>query len=197
MPRRSRAYFVVSIAVMSALSIIFELMPAFRVFWGMKIDFVGTIWVLSFFLYGLREALYVSLITTGFIMIYSPTGIVGAAMKFIATLPMLLVTAALGYLPGFSDNTSKKYADPKVLILSAILANLVRITVASIVNYYWAIPLFLGIPSEIIIDTMFAGSILGFVAFVASMNLLQGIIDIVVPWLLAFKFKLSNLFGTW
>ena len=188
---------MVSIAVMSALSIIFELMPAFRVFWGMKIDFVGTIWVLSFFLYGLREALYVSLITTGFIMIYSPTGIVGAAMKFIATLPMLLVTAALGYLPGFSDNTSKKYADPKVLILSAILANLVRITVASIVNYYWAIPLFLGIPSEIIIDTMFAGSILGFVAFVASMNLLQGIIDIVVPWLLAFKFKLSNLFGTW
>lgn len=197
MPRRSRAYFVVSIAVMSALSIIFELMPAFRVFWGMKIDFVGTIWVLSFFLYGLREALYVSLITTGFIMIYSPTGIVGAAMKFIATLPMLLVTAALGYLPGFSDNTSKKYADPKVFILSAVLANLVRITVASIVNYYWAIPLFLGIPSEIIIDTMFAGSILGFIAFVASMNLLQGIIDIVVPWLLAFKFKLSNLFGTW
>ncbi len=197
MPQPSRAYFVVSVAVMSALSIAFELMPAFRVFWGMKIDFVGTIWVLSFFLYGLGEALYVSLITTGFILVYSPTGFVGAAMKFIATLPMLLVTAALTYLPGFSDKTSKKYGSLNALILSAVLANTVRIVIASIINYYWAIPLFLGIPSETILDTMFGGSILGFVAFVASLNLLQGIIDIVIPWLLAFKFKLSSLFGTW
>jgi len=197
MPRRSRAYFVVSIAVMSALSIIFELMPAFRVFWGMKIDFVGTIWVLSFFLYGLREALYISLITTGFIMIYSPTGFVGAAMKIIATLPMLLVTAALGYLPYFPDKTSKTYNSLTVLILSLVLANIARIAIASIVNYYWAIPLFFGIPSETILETMFGGSLLGFILFVAGMNLLQGIIDMTVPWLLAFKFKLSNLFGTW
>ena len=197
MPRQSRAYFIVSVALMSALSIVFELMPAFRVPWGMKIAFVGTIWVLSFFLYGTAEATYVSLITTGFIIIYSPTGIVGATMKFIATIPMFLVPAALQYLPYFTEKTSKMYDNIPVILLSGVLASLARIVIASIVNYYWAIPLWLGMPSEVVLQTMFGGSILGFVTFVAGMNVVQGIVDIVVPWLLAYKFRLSNLYGTW
>jgi hypothetical protein len=48
-----------------------------------------------------------------------------------------------------------------------------------------------------ILDTMFNGSILAFVAFICSLNVLQVIVDIVVPWLLAFKFKLSILSGAW
>jgi riboflavin transporter FmnP len=197
MPQKSRAYFLVSTALMSALSIIFDLMPAFRALWGMKIDFVGTVWVLTFFLYGLAEASYVSIITTGFILIWSPTGFVGAAMKFIATIPMFLVPAALQYLPQFSDKTSKMYDSIPVLLTSGVLANVARILIASVVNYYWAIPLFLGMPSEVVLQTMFGGSIVGFIVFVAGMNILQGIIDIIVPWLLAYKFKLSELFGTW
>jgi riboflavin transporter FmnP len=197
MPKKSRAYFLVSTALMSALSIIFDLMPAFRALWGMKIDFVGTIWVLTFFLYGLAEASYVSIITTIFILIWSPTGLVGATMKFIATIPMFLVPAALQYLPYFSPKTSKMYDSIPVLLISGVLANLTRILIASIVNYYWAIPLWLGMPSEAILQTMFGGSILGFIVFVAGMNILQGIIDIIIPWLLAYKFKLSTLFGTW
>jgi len=197
MPRPSRSYFLVSVAVMSALSIAFELMPAFRVFWGMKIDFVGTIWVLSFFLYGLTEATYVSLITTLFILIYSPTGLVGALMKFIATLPMVLVPAALSYLPLQPERSSKAYGSIKALLLSAVLANLARIIITSLVNYYWAIPLWTGIPPELLLKVMFGGSLLNFLIFVASLNILQGVIDIVVPWLLAYKFRLASLFGTW
>ncbi len=197
MPRQSRAYFLVSVAVMSALSIAFELMPAFRVFWGMKIDFVGTTWVLSFFLYGPAEAAYVSLITTLFILVYSPTGLIGALMKFIATTPMFLIPAALSYLPILPERTSKAYGSLKALLLSAVLANLARIIITSLLNYYWAIPFFFGIPSHLVLTTMFGGSLLNFIIFVASLNVLQGIIDIVVPWLLAYKFRLANLFGTW
>ena len=73
-----------------------------------------------------------------------------------------------------------------------------RLIVAITVNYYWAIPLWFNIdPSEILALPMFGGSIVAFILFIASMNVLQGIVDIVVPWLLAFKFKLSMMFGTW
>jgi len=197
MPRQSRTYFLVSTAVMSALSIIFELMPAFRVPWGMKVDFVGTTWVLSYFLYGLAEATYVSIITTLFLLIYSPTGLVGALMKLIATLPMFLIPAILIRLPILPERTSKAYGSLKVLILSLIFANLARILLTSVANYYWAIPLWTGIPSELLLKVMFGGSILNFIIFVAGLNLLQGIIDTIIPWLLAYKFRLANLFGTW
>jgi hypothetical protein len=44
---------------------------------------------------------------------------------------------------------------------------------------------------------MFGGSLWGFLVFVAGMNVLQGIVDVYVPWVLAFKLKLSTMFGTW
>ncbi|MBS7643426.1 hypothetical protein KEJ26_02430 [Candidatus Bathyarchaeota archaeon] len=194
--RYSKAYFIVSTAIMAALSIIFELIPSFRVFWGMKIDFVGVIWVLAFFLYGLYEALCVSAITTIFILIYSPTGFVGATMKFVATVPMFLVPAGLLYLPFFTERTSKAFNRVPIIVVACILSVVVRIAVCSFVNYYWAVPLFLGIPSSAVLEK-FGGSILGFVAFVAGMNLLQGIVDVIVPWFLAFKVRLAEYFGTW
>lgn len=195
--RHSKSYFIVSTAVMAALSIIFELIPSFRVFWGMKIDFVGVIWVLAFFLYGLNEALCVSAITALFILLYSPTGFVGAVMKFVATVPMFLVPAGLLYLPFFTHKTSKAFNRVPTILVACILAVLVRIGVCSLVNYYWAIPLFLGIPSGVLLERFFGGSVLAFVAYIAGMNLLQGIVDVVVPWFLAFKVKLAEYFGTW
>ena len=195
--RHSKAYFIVSTAVLAALSIIFELIPSFRVFWGMKIDFVGVMWVLAYFLYGLNEALCVSAITTLFILLYSPTGLVGATMKFVATVPMFLVPAGLLHLPIFTQRASKAFNRILTIMVTGTLAILVRIAVTSLVNYYWAVPLFLGIPSSVLLERFFGGSVLAFVAYVASMNLLQGVVDVVVPWFLAFKVRLAEYFGTW
>jgi len=198
MPKRlSRARFATSIAILSALSILFEIIPSFRVFWGMKIDFVGTVWVLAFFLFGLTEALCISVITTTFIIIYSPTGLVGAIMKFIATVPMFLIPALLLYSPFFSEKTSKTLSKASVISVMGVLAIFIRVGVCSVVNYYWAIPLWLGKPSDIVLKEFFGGSILAFIVWVASMNVFQGIIDILVPWFLAFKIKLTRYFGTW
>ena len=46
----SKSYLVVSIAMLSALAIVFDVlsdMLPLRAPWGMKIDFVGTVWILS------------------------------------------------------------------------------------------------------------------------------------------------------
>lgn len=197
MPRRSRSYFLASTAVLSALAIIAEIIPSFRVFWGMKIDFVGVVWVLAFFLYGTAEALYVSIIATIFILGYSPTTFVGATMKFIATVPMFLVPGVLLRLPLSSEKSSNVFNRVLVMSTAGFLAILVRVIACSIANYYWAIPLFLGMPSDVVLQTRFGNSIWVFVVFVASMNVLQGIIDILAPWFLAFRLGLREHFGTW
>jgi len=195
--RLTRSYFIVTIALMSSLSIIFDLLPSVRVPWGMKIDFVGTIWVLSYFLYGLSVSIPVSAITFLYISIFSETGFVGASMKFIATIPMFLVPALISYLPFFGNRNSKIHNNIIVILGLCILSNIVRLLLTITVNYYWAIPLWFGIPTERILETLFNNSFIAFVIFVAGMNILQGIIDILLPWLLAYKLKLSTMFGTW
>ena len=193
----SKSYFIASIAMMSTLAIIFDLLPSIRVPWGMKIDFVGTVWVLSYFLYGLSVALPVSVITTIYIAMFSITGFVGATMKLIATAPMFLVPAAVSYLPFFSKRSSKIFNKLLLIVGLCILANVARLLVATTVNYYWAIPLWTGIPTDKIFEAMFDGSFLAFIVFVAGMNVIQGIVDLFVSWILAYKLKLTTMFGTW
>jgi riboflavin transporter FmnP len=196
----TKSYLIASIAIMSALAIIFDIFSdvlPLRMPWGMKVDFVGTIWVLTYFLYGLSAASSVSVITTLFITMFMPTGFVGGLMKFVATTPMFLVPALVSRLPFFSKHGAKLFNKTLLIAGVAVLATTVRLLAAMVANYYWAIPIWTGIPTGEILAVMFGGSILEFIIFVAGLNVLQGIIDIVVAWLLAFKFKLSSMFGTW
>jgi riboflavin transporter FmnP len=193
----SKSYFIVSTAVLSALAIIFDVTSdAFplRTPWGMKIDFVGALWVLAFFLYGLTEALSVSIITALFITAFMPTGFIGATMKFIATIPMFLVPALMSHISR-SKAGAKMFNSVPVITVACISSTLVRLLAATIVNLYWAIPIYLGIPQEEVLNAL--GGLIPLIAFVAGMNVLQGVIDIFVSWLLAFKFKISEYFGTW
>jgi riboflavin transporter FmnP len=184
-----------SIALFSTLSIIFDLIPSIRAPWGMKVDFVGTIWVLCFYLYGLTEAFFVSSITAIYITIFSATGFVGAAMKFIATAPMYLIPAIIAHLPFFSKREAKMFSNPLMMISAGVFATLVRLVVASLVNLYWAVPLWWGIEPSMVLPRF--GGLVPFIIFVAGMNVLQSVVDSVVPWILAFKAKLSDQFGTW
>ena len=195
---KSKSYLIVSIAVMAALAIVFDVFSdilPLRMPWGMKIDFVGTVWVLSYFLYGLSVAFPVSVITSLFIILVMPTGFVGGVMKFIATIPMFIIPAIFSYLPFFSPRSSKIFQKLPLIIGVGILANIVRILIATILNLYWAIPFYLGKTSEEILSLY--GGLIPLIIFVSGLNLLQGIVDISVSWFLAFKFKLSTMFGTW
>lgn len=195
MYKRRLPYFIASTAMLATLSIIFDLLPSIRVPWGMKIDFVGTVWVLGFYLYGLSEALLISAITTIYITLFSPTGLVGATMKFIATVPMFLVPAGMAHLPFFSEKNSRTFSRVPVMLVVCVVATIVRVAVASLVNLYWAVPFYMGVSLNDVLKIF--GGIMPFIAFVASMNVLQSIVDSVLPWFLAFKAKLSDHFGTW
>ncbi|MCJ7631990.1 hypothetical protein MUP77_06305 [Candidatus Bathyarchaeota archaeon] len=180
---------------MSTLSIILDLLPLPRVVWGMKIDLVGAIWVLSFFLYGWKSALGVSTVVSIYIAMFSPTGYVGALMKFIATIPMFLVPTLIIHLPFFSKKESKVFSSIMVIIAMTVLASLARLLIATTVNLYWAIPIWWVTTPDQVLTRL--GGLWPLVIFVASLNIVQGIVDILIPWMLAFKLNLSKHFGVW
>jgi riboflavin transporter FmnP len=183
---------------LSSLAIIFDVLSdtlPLRVPWGMKIDFVGTVWVLSYFLYGLSAAFPVSAITTLYIVVFMPTGFVGGVMKFVATVPMFLVPALVSHLPFFSNRSAKIFERPLTITGLCILANVVRLIVATTMNLYWAIPIWFGMTPEQVLT--YFGGIVPLVVFVAGMNVVQGAVDIFVSWFLAFKLRLSTMFGAW
>jgi riboflavin transporter FmnP len=193
----SKSYFVVSTAILSTLAILFDVMSdtfPLRAPWGMKIDFVGVIWILAYFLYGLKEALSVSIITAIFISMVMPTGFLGATMKLIATLPMFLIPELIARFYG-SNKSAKIFNNIIIITISCILAIIVRMIVATILNLYWAIPIWFNISQGEVLNSL--GGWVALVTLVAGFNVIQGIIDILVSWLLAFKFNLSEYFGTW
>lgn len=190
--RNLRTYVLVATAVMSTIAIVLDLLPLPRVIWGMKIDLVGAIWVLTFFLYGWKPALTVGSITAIYIAMFSNTGYVGAVMKFIATIPMFLVPAAMINLPFFHKKESRVFERILVITAATILASVTRLFLATAVNLYWAIPIYTGREA-----LAYFGGIVPLVTFVAGLNVVQGIVDILVSWALAFKLRLSQHFGTW
>ena len=193
--RTSKTYVLVATAVMSTIAIIADILPLPRVVWGMKIDLVGTVWVLSFFLYGWRSALTVAAITAIYIAAFSTTGYVGAVMKFIATTPMFLVPAAMVYTPFFKRKESRAYGSVLVIVAAAVIASIVRLLLATTVNLYWAIPIWFGMTPDQVLA--YFGGVIPLVVFVAGMNVAQGAVDILIPWTLAFKLRLCRYFGTW
>ncbi len=193
----SKSYFVVSTAILSALAILFDVMSdtfPLRAPWGMKIDFVGVIWVLAYFLYGLKEALSVSVITAIFISMVMPTGFLGATMKLIATIPMFVIPELISHFYG-SKRRAKMFSNIIIITISGILATIVRMVVATLLNLYWAIPLWYNIPQAEVINAL--GGWVALITLVAGFNVIQGIVDIFISWLLAFRFNMSEYFGTW
>lgn len=194
----TKSYYVVSIAMFAALSIVFDVFAEalpLRAPWGMQIDFVGTIWVLGYFLYGLSVALPVSVITALYIILFTPTALVGGAMKFLATIPMFLTLALVSYLPFLHAKGAKLFNRFLTIVALCILASAIRMVVATALNLYWAIPFYYGMAPEQALA--YFGGLVPLVIFVAGFNLLQGIVDIFVPWFIAFKLKLSAMYGTW
>jgi riboflavin transporter FmnP len=194
----SRALKISIVASMLALTALFELINRalpLRAPWGMSIDFVALPVMIVFFILGMRYSLLTAVGMFCILIIIGFAGFVGAVMKFLATVPMVLVLGGLALTPlKNKDNPGLTYRSIAKFILAATLAIVARCAVATLINYYWAIPLFFSMPVEQVIQTFFFGSIWGFVGFVSALNITQGVIDLAVAWIIVFGFGLSKWF---
>ncbi|MBU2052217.1 MAG: hypothetical protein U1C50_03380 [Patescibacteria group bacterium] len=154
--------------------------------WGMWLDAVSIPWLIAFFLFGGRLALVVSLLGSLVITLFSPETWLGASMKFTATLPLWLSLTI--WLP-LRKAQLLHYQRLSLLIIPWLFGLTLRSGLMLPLNYYWAIPIWTGLSTQQALTIIPWYVIVGF-------NLVQGIIDVGLAWLLVFKFKLYR-YASW
>ena len=154
--------------------------------WGMWIDIVAIPWLIAYFLYGARSAFVVSIAGAVVITLFAPATWLGALVKWVATVPMFLIPLVMQVTGKLK---LKDFRKPQLLIMAIVAAVLLRGMITIPVNYFYALPIWLGwTPTE-------AMSYIPWYA-IFGVNAIQGAIDVVVAWLLVFRFRLDR-FATW
>jgi riboflavin transporter FmnP len=149
---------------------------------GMWIDIVAVTWIIALFLFDLRMSLVVSIIGAIIITLFAPETWLGASMKWLATVPTILVFGIWIIKRG---NPLKYYQKPSRLLLPLLIALLIRCLIIIPVNYFYAIPIWTGIPWQkaMIVIPWY---------IIAIFNVIQGILEVFLAWLLVFKFRLDR-----
>lgn len=150
--------------------------------WGMWIDVVAVTWIIAYFLFGFRSAFLVSLVGAFVITLFDPTTWLGASMKWIATIPMIL---SLVLYQRFFMKNSRHFDKFRFLFIPVIISLLIRCMIVIPLNYYYAIPIWTGM------STSQAMQVIPWY-IIAIFNIVQGILDIFLAWILVYRFKLSR-----
>ncbi len=150
--------------------------------WGMWIDIVGVTWVIGFLLFGLRTSVIISIVGAIVITLFAPETWLGASMKWLASLPILIL---LGIWLIKKKKPLNHYNSPKYLIIPVLLGILIRCLIIIPVNYYYAIPIWTGMSPEVAMSTIPW-------YIIALFNIIQSIIDVAIAWILVYKFRLNR-----
>jgi len=110
--------------------------------WGgiIDIDVVGVPWLISTFLFGLYGGFLTSLVSAIGIAVFAPTGPIGAFMKLVATIIMVIIVGAFGKTVGFGK---------KGMAMAFITCLVARPVIMVFFNYFVGIPLFFGMPTDV------------------------------------------------
>jgi riboflavin transporter FmnP len=168
----------------SAISAVFQIVHVvLPLQWGMWIDLVGIPWIAAYFLVGFKAAFLTAVLTSIIITLVAPSTAVGAILKFAATVPMFLVPALLVKTMNLKINDLGKihYA-----LIALALSLVLRVTLVLPLNYFFAIPFWTGLSTEVALQT-FPPQIIEF------FNVVQGIVEFSLAWYICFKTRLRRL----
>lgn len=193
-------------SILGALSIFLVFTPDVRLPWGMAaLDFIAIPWIIAFLLFGLKCGLLTSIIGFLGIFFFSEEAfpLVGATMKFSATIPLILVPAFVLKFTR-SKNSSESFAVKKVYVFSMVIAIVVRCLVTMFLNYYWAIPFMYNMkPSDVpgAFNFFFWGDprsstpFMYYILGISLWNTWQGVVDAVISWFVVYPTNLYKQFG--
>ncbi len=146
------------------------------------IDIVGVFWVIAFFLYGLRGYLVTSLLGFLTISLFDQTGPVGGLMKFFA-----VTSAVIGFylILKIFNKKANEIKNLPFLSLALIVSVLAKILIMTPLYYYFAWPIYTNTTPEIGLESVP-------VLLVGGLNLVGGLVDIILAWVLVFVYKISK-----
>jgi riboflavin transporter FmnP len=166
---------IISASLLAALSLILEFSPIFYKFGDIRVDLVGVPWILSTFLNGFFGGIITGITASILIAFTAPSGWIGALMKFLATMPMVLILGLIILKYGYKF---------KALFSGFIIALIIRAISMPLINYYFAFPLFWGVPVKQALNYP--------IELIIIPNVLLSIIEFVVSYLLIFKTRLKE-----
>lgn len=150
--------------------------------WGMWIDIVAVSWIIAFFLYGVKLSLIVSLMGALIITLFAPETWLGASMKWAATVPMWLSLYIFLLLGKKKPEVFKKF---KFLTIPLLAGLILRIMIVLPFNYFYALPIWTKMtPAQ-------AWTAIPWYV-IAGFNVIQGILDVILAWIVVFKFKIDR-----
>jgi len=182
-----KTYEISACAALAAISAVFQLVHlGYMTQWGMWVDIVAIPWILAFFLYRGKAAFFVSIVGAIIITLADPSTWLGASMKWIGTMPMWLVPLFFQRLYKLNLKDFKKL---RIIIFCLVLSIIFRGIIVIPLNYYYALPIWTGWSTE-------KAMLMLPWWIIFSLNTIQGIIEVMVTWLLVFKFNFKR-FATW
>ncbi len=119
----SKTYRLVATAMLAACAFILQIsnnVIGVPTGFGMTIDLVGVPIILALFMFGVSSSIEVLALSTIFIAIFAPTGVIGALMKFSATAPIIIL-AALNIIRKKGNPSAR---DNVFIVLGAIAASI-------------------------------------------------------------------------
>jgi riboflavin transporter len=150
--------------------------------WGMWIDVVAVTWIIAYFLFDIRLSLLVSVVGALIITLFAPDTWLGASMKLVASLPILLSLFGWEYI---NKKNSEGYAKPFRLIIPLLIGMGIRCLIVIPLNYFYAIPIWTGMSPDVAMKAIPWFIIAGF-------NIIQSLVDVGVAWIIVYTYKLRR-----
>jgi riboflavin transporter FmnP len=148
----------------------------------MWIDVVAVSWIIAYFLFGIRLSLLVSCVGALIITLFAPDTWLGASMKFVATVPILI---SLFVWLTVRRKQLSAYTKLRELLIPLIVGVIIRCLVVLPLNYYYAIPIWTGMSPAVAMKAIPWFIIAGF-------NVVQSVVDVGLAWIVVYRFGLNR-----
>ncbi|WP_175058850.1 hypothetical protein [Thermococcus sp. 2319x1] len=175
------------IGLLLGLSLVLQISPLkVPTQWGMTIDLVAVPIVVIYILLGFWSSVTALILLFLGLSLISSASWLGASMKFFATLSVLIGLEIAKRITRFDLKNYKKERDLVTFVLTAYLVGIaIRIPLMVAMNYYYALPLWLGIPREQVIPTIEEWFHIPFWLVIGIPNAIQSAVDVVIGILVA------------
>ncbi|MHA1264155.1 MAG: ECF transporter S component [Candidatus Helarchaeota archaeon] len=164
--------------------------PAWGIAW---FDPVSIIWVICFFIFGAAAGILCCFIGTVALMFVDPWVPIGPIMKLAATLPMILIPFIILKLKKDWKYSSEELKGKKIITMT-IVSIIVRFLMMFGANILVFIFMFGGIESAMPLWGL--DGIWVILVVVLVINTLQGVWDILIPWLIVYPTKIYQ-YASW
>ncbi|WP_240910832.1 hypothetical protein [Thermococcus sp. MAR1] len=169
------------IGMMLGLSLLFDVMPIeMPTVWGMKIDLVAVPIVMVYLLTGFAGGLTAVILLFAGLSVVSSASWLGAMMKSLATLSVIVGFEAARKLTRFDLGNGARQRFLLFAVVAYLAGIAIRIPLMLALNYYVALEIWLGLPREQVIQAVESWTGVPFWVAIGLPNAIQSAIDVFV-----------------